>query len=161
MQGTVPYLGLFLTDLTMIDTAFRDFLRDGVINFDKKRREYEILAQIQMLQSMTGVYRIEPESVFFDWFYRLRVYDENERCEYCLRQEMWEGGSGVGWDLALSKNNGTRRKRIGELGQNGCEYVNVPQMGHWMKTMGEWGDNMSLRKGGQLKWFNWNSWAFD
>lgn len=82
IQGTVPYLGTFLTDLTMIDTAFKDFIQDDLVNFDKKRKEYEVLAQIQMLQSMTGMYRIEPELAFFDWFYGIRVYDDNERQAY-------------------------------------------------------------------------------
>lgn len=26
MQGTIPYLGTFLTDLVMLDTAMKDFL---------------------------------------------------------------------------------------------------------------------------------------
>lgn len=78
MQGTVPYLGTFLTDLTMIDTAFSDFTRDDLVNFEKKRKEFELLAQIQMLQSSAGLYQIKPDPDFFDWFYSIRVYDLNE-----------------------------------------------------------------------------------
>lgn len=29
MQGTVPYLGTFLTDLTMLDTALQDYIEVG------------------------------------------------------------------------------------------------------------------------------------
>lgn len=47
--GTIPYLGTFLTDLNMIDTATPDFLSDGLINFDKKRKEFEILAQVNII----------------------------------------------------------------------------------------------------------------
>ncbi|XP_026683046.1 ral guanine nucleotide dissociation stimulator-like 1 [Diaphorina citri] len=47
-NGTIPYLGTFLTDLTMIDTAIPDTLPDGLINFDKKRKEFEVLAQIHI-----------------------------------------------------------------------------------------------------------------
>jgi ral guanine nucleotide dissociation stimulator-like 1 len=45
--GTIPYLGTFLTDLTMIDTAISDVVSDGLINFDKRRKEFEVLAQVQ------------------------------------------------------------------------------------------------------------------
>jgi ral guanine nucleotide dissociation stimulator-like 1 len=44
--GTIPYLGTFLTDLTMVNTAIPDVLYGNLINFDKKRKEFEILAQV-------------------------------------------------------------------------------------------------------------------
>ena len=46
--GTIPYLGTFLTDLTMIDTAISDTVTDGLINFDKRRKEFEVLAQVNI-----------------------------------------------------------------------------------------------------------------
>lgn len=49
--GTIPYLGTFLTDLTMIDTAIPDTVADGLINFDKKRKEFEVLAQVRVRQN--------------------------------------------------------------------------------------------------------------
>ncbi|XP_016128576.1 ral guanine nucleotide dissociation stimulator-like 1 [Sinocyclocheilus grahami] len=41
MQGTIPYLGTFLTDLTMLDTALPDQVEGGLLNFEKRRREFE------------------------------------------------------------------------------------------------------------------------
>ena len=45
--GTSPYLGTFLTDLIMIDTAIPDVVSEGLINFDKRRKEFEVLAQVK------------------------------------------------------------------------------------------------------------------
>ncbi|XP_075758454.1 ral guanine nucleotide dissociation stimulator-like 3 isoform X3 [Pelodiscus sinensis] len=58
--GTVPYLGTFLTDLVMLDTALPDLLEGGLINFDKRRKEAEILLRIQRLQASCGGYALRP-----------------------------------------------------------------------------------------------------
>jgi len=79
IQGTVPYLGTFLTDLTMIDTALKVSTKDGLINFDKCRKEFELMTQIRMLQLSANQYSIEAEPDFFTWFYNLRIYDDIER----------------------------------------------------------------------------------
>ena len=65
----------------MLDTACSDTTDEGLINFDKKRREFEVLAQILLLQSSAQMYRIRPERGFFEWFYNVRVYDEKESYE--------------------------------------------------------------------------------
>ena len=36
--GVVPHLGTFLQDLTYIDSAFPDLTKDGLINFEKRRK---------------------------------------------------------------------------------------------------------------------------
>jgi ral guanine nucleotide dissociation stimulator-like 1 len=79
VQGTVPYLGTFLTDLTMVDTAFRDTTDDGLINFDKRRREFEILTQIKLFQSAASLYHIAPDAQFTAWFQNIPTYDDKER----------------------------------------------------------------------------------
>ncbi|XP_056895230.1 ral guanine nucleotide dissociation stimulator-like 1 isoform X1 [Takifugu flavidus] len=68
MQGTIPYLGTFLTDLTMLDTALPDFVESGLINFEKRRREFEVIAQIKLLQSACNSYCLTPEASFLRWF---------------------------------------------------------------------------------------------
>lgn len=79
VQGTVPYLGTFLTDLTMIDTAFPDTIEDGLINFEKRRKEFEVLAQLRLLQSAASIYTMNEDNCFWRWFNSIRVYSDIER----------------------------------------------------------------------------------
>ncbi|KAL7298737.1 hypothetical protein TKK_0008488 [Trichogramma kaykai] len=76
--GTIPYLGTFLTDLTMIDTAIPDTVADGLINFDKRRKEFEVLARIRLLQGAANAYNFLRDPLFDRWFNRLVVLDDRE-----------------------------------------------------------------------------------
>ncbi|XP_050080192.1 ral guanine nucleotide dissociation stimulator-like 1 isoform X2 [Anopheles maculipalpis] len=75
-HGTIPYLGTFLTDLTMIHAAIPDTLQDGLINFDKRRKEFEVLAQIKLLQGAANTYHLPDDPLFDRWFASLLVLDE-------------------------------------------------------------------------------------
>ncbi|XP_055623131.1 ral guanine nucleotide dissociation stimulator-like 1 [Toxorhynchites rutilus septentrionalis] len=77
-HGTIPYLGTFLTDLTMIHAAIPDTLQDGLINFDKRRKEFEVLAQIKLLQGAANTYHLPEDPLFDRWFASLLVLDERE-----------------------------------------------------------------------------------
>ncbi|KAL5483933.1 hypothetical protein EMCRGX_G020353 [Ephydatia muelleri] len=57
-HGVVPYLGTFLTDLTMVHTAHKDKTQDGLINFYKKRQEFEILATLTLYQKVSANYNL-------------------------------------------------------------------------------------------------------
>lgn len=56
--GTIPYLGTFLTDLTMIDARYQSYVPSPkdetsklkLINFEKCAKQFEILTQVQLLQ---------------------------------------------------------------------------------------------------------------
>ncbi|XP_066521317.1 ral guanine nucleotide dissociation stimulator-like 1 isoform X2 [Hoplias malabaricus] len=65
--GEVPYLGTYLTALTMLDTALPDTLEGGLINFEKRRREYEILSQIRVLQSSCSLYSFSSHPSISSW----------------------------------------------------------------------------------------------
>uniref|UniRef100_A0A8C6BAZ5 Ral guanine nucleotide dissociation stimulator like 1 n=1 Tax=Monodon monoceros TaxID=40151 RepID=A0A8C6BAZ5_MONMO len=86
MQGTVPYLGTFLTDLTMLDTALQDYIEGGLINFEKRRREFEVIAQIKLLQSACNSYCMTPDPKFIQWFQRQQLLTEEE--SYALSCEI-------------------------------------------------------------------------
>ncbi|OQV14257.1 Ral guanine nucleotide dissociation stimulator-like 1 [Hypsibius exemplaris] len=83
VHGMIPYLGKFLTDLVMLDTALPNEVtnKSGVrlLNFEKCRKEFEILAQIRLCQSAAATYLIEPHDHFRYWFYKsLRVLDSED-----------------------------------------------------------------------------------
>ncbi|XP_051950577.1 ral guanine nucleotide dissociation stimulator-like 1 isoform X2 [Xyrauchen texanus] len=86
MQGTIPYLGTFLTDLTMLDTALPDQVEGGLINFEKRRREFEVIAQIKLLQSACNSYCLTPDSTFLRWFKSQPQHTEEE--SYALSCEI-------------------------------------------------------------------------
>ncbi|KAM4580049.1 ral guanine nucleotide dissociation stimulator-like 2 isoform 2-T2 [Odontesthes bonariensis] len=85
-QGTVPYLGIFLTDLTMLDTAVKDRLDNGYINFDKRRREFEVLAQIRLLQSSCKNCVFISDEAFLQWYYSVPTLKEEQ--SYRLSNEI-------------------------------------------------------------------------
>ncbi|XP_054477314.1 ral guanine nucleotide dissociation stimulator-like 2 [Anoplopoma fimbria] len=85
-QGTVPYLGLFLTDLTMLDTAVKDRLDNGYINFDKRRREFEVLAQIRLLQSSCKNCVFTADEAFIQWYQSVPTLTEEK--SYRLSNEI-------------------------------------------------------------------------
>ncbi|XP_054853660.1 ral guanine nucleotide dissociation stimulator isoform X2 [Eublepharis macularius] len=78
MQGTIPYLGTFLTDLVMLDTAMKDYLDGGLINFEKRRKEFEVIAQIKLLQSACNNYSFMQEDHFVSWFHSVERLTEAE-----------------------------------------------------------------------------------
>ncbi|XP_061153031.1 ral guanine nucleotide dissociation stimulator-like 1 isoform X1 [Syngnathus typhle] len=86
MQGTIPYLGTFLTDLTMLDTALPDLVEGGLINFEKRRREFEVIAQIRLLQSACNSYCLTRDQVFLRWFKSQTQLSEEE--SYALSCEI-------------------------------------------------------------------------
>ncbi|ROL41423.1 Ral guanine nucleotide dissociation stimulator-like 2 [Anabarilius grahami] len=77
-QGTVPYLGIFLRDLTMLDTAVKDRLENGFINFDKRRREFEVIAQIRLLQSSCKNSIFRTDETFVQWYHSVPTLREEE-----------------------------------------------------------------------------------
>ncbi|XP_076009326.1 ral guanine nucleotide dissociation stimulator-like 1 isoform X2 [Genypterus blacodes] len=78
MQGTIPYLGTFLTDLTMLDTALPDLVEGGLNNFEKRRREFEVIAQIKLLQSACNSYCLTSDPAFLHWFKNQPQHSEEE-----------------------------------------------------------------------------------
>lgn len=88
MIGTVPYLGLYLSDLTYIDSAYPNTITIEsdehssikLINFEKHRKEFEILVQIKLFQSAANAYTtLHSLPRFKAWFDNVRIYNDTER----------------------------------------------------------------------------------
>ncbi|XP_028918775.2 ral guanine nucleotide dissociation stimulator isoform X2 [Ornithorhynchus anatinus] len=104
MQGTIPYLGTFLTDLVMLDTAMKDYLDGGLINFEKRRKEFEVIAQIKLLQSACNNYSFTPAELFGDWFRGVEKLSEAE--SYSLSCELEPLSESASNTLKAKKNTG-------------------------------------------------------
>ncbi|KAM4594920.1 ral guanine nucleotide dissociation stimulator-like 1 isoform 2-T3 [Fundulus diaphanus] len=79
--GVVPYLGTYLTVLTMLDTALTDTVEGRLINFDKRRREYEILSQIRQLQAFCSRYSLSVNSSITAWLQDQTLLTDQESYE--------------------------------------------------------------------------------
>lgn len=63
----------------MIHAAIPDNLgEDKLINFDKKRKEFEVLAQIKLLQGAANTYNLREDQHFDRWFSSMLVLDDSE-----------------------------------------------------------------------------------
>ncbi|KAM9082606.1 ral guanine nucleotide dissociation stimulator isoform 3-T3 [Megaptera novaeangliae] len=102
IQGTVPYLGTFLTDLVMLDTAMKDYLYGRLINFEKRRKEFEVIAQIKLLQSACNNYSITPEEHFGAWFQAMERLSEAD--SYTLSCELEPPSESASNTLKVKKN---------------------------------------------------------
>ncbi|TKS69164.1 Ral guanine nucleotide dissociation stimulator-like 1 [Collichthys lucidus] len=80
-SGVVPYLGTYLTVLTMLDTALTDTVEGGLINFEKRRREFEILAQIRQLQASCSHYNLPVNPQITAWLQAHTLLTDQESYE--------------------------------------------------------------------------------
>lgn len=86
--GSVPFFGSFLRDFIHLSESMEDYVDGGLINFEKRRREAEMLAQIKLMQVSAGNYNFERDSVFHEWFYHhIRRYSDKESFQISLEIE--------------------------------------------------------------------------
>ncbi|XP_056890421.1 ral guanine nucleotide dissociation stimulator-like 1 isoform X1 [Takifugu flavidus] len=79
--GVVPYLGTYLTVLTMLDTALTDTVEGGLVNFEKHRREFEILSQIRQLQASCSQYSLPVNPLITSWVQAHMLLTDQESYE--------------------------------------------------------------------------------
>lgn len=108
MQGTIPYLGTFLTDLVMMDTAMKDYTEGGLINFEKRRKEFEVIAQIKLLQLASNNYSFTQDNHFREWFAGVERLSEAE--SYTLSCEIEPLSESASNTLRAKKNGGIMKR---------------------------------------------------
>uniref|UniRef100_A0A8C7JYF3 Ral guanine nucleotide dissociation stimulator n=1 Tax=Oncorhynchus kisutch TaxID=8019 RepID=A0A8C7JYF3_ONCKI len=108
MQGTIPYLGTFLTDLVMMDTAMKDYTESGLINFEKRRKEFEVIAQIKLLQLASNNYSFTQDSFFREWFSGVERLSEAE--SYTLSCEIEPLSESSSNTIRAKKNVGIMKR---------------------------------------------------
>ncbi|XP_062828781.1 ral guanine nucleotide dissociation stimulator-like 2 isoform X2 [Anolis carolinensis] len=92
--GVVPYLGTFLKDLVMLDAATKNRLKNGYINFEKHRKEFEIMTQLRLLQANCRNYALSPDPSLQRWFQGLPSLSETQSYLLsCAIEPPVEGGT--------------------------------------------------------------------
>uniref|UniRef100_A0A665WRW6 Ral guanine nucleotide dissociation stimulator n=1 Tax=Echeneis naucrates TaxID=173247 RepID=A0A665WRW6_ECHNA len=125
MQGTIPYLGTFLTDLVMMDTAMKDYTELStklMTNSDLTLQEFEVIAQIKLLQLASNNYSFTQDSHFREWFAGVEKLSEAE--SYNLSCEIEPLSESASNTLRAKKNGGIMKRwsdrQLTEAGSSGA-----------------------------------------
>lgn len=102
----------------MIDTAIPDTIADGLINFDKRRKEFEVLARIRLLQGAANAYNFNTDSMFDRWFHSVPVLDDREAYKLSCQIESPPAGNTL--------NNRGKKKQVSTF--YFIEYLNLISM---------------------------------
>ncbi|XP_028267576.1 ral guanine nucleotide dissociation stimulator-like 1 isoform X2 [Parambassis ranga] len=86
-SGVVPYLGTYLTVLTMLDTALPDTVEGGLINFEKRRREFDVLSQIRALQASCSQHSHPHHPRIAAWLQGHKLLTDQESYELSIQLE--------------------------------------------------------------------------
>uniref|UniRef100_A0A8C1LP76 Ral guanine nucleotide dissociation stimulator n=1 Tax=Cyprinus carpio TaxID=7962 RepID=A0A8C1LP76_CYPCA len=146
VQGTIPYLGTFLTDLVMLDTAMKDHLEVGLINFEKRRKEFEVIAQIKLLQLTCNYYNFTKNQRFIEWFKRVERLTETE--SYSMSCDIEPPSESV------CKKNGGIIKRMSEesgyssAGTSHSKSFEQPRLSQFKDSFKDGADSLSLTSAG-------------
>ncbi|XP_030646755.1 ral guanine nucleotide dissociation stimulator [Chanos chanos] len=157
MQGTIPYLGTFLTDLVMMDTAMKDHVEGGLINFEKRRKEFEIIAQIKLLQLACNNYSFTRDPHFREWFSGVEKLTEAE--SYNLSCEIEPLSETASSTLKGKKNGGIMKRfsdRQSESVESGYSSAGTPhsksfdqlRYGPSKESSGDGADSLSVTSAG-------------
>ncbi|KAI3658394.1 hypothetical protein MP638_001394 [Amoeboaphelidium occidentale] len=92
----IPFLGIYLTDLTMIESGNADFLRENkdLINFHKRYLTSQVIQEITRFQH--AAYDLEPVEEIASWLTSREVKDVQQVYEISLELEPREAATSGG-----------------------------------------------------------------
>ncbi|XP_058382891.1 ral guanine nucleotide dissociation stimulator-like [Diceros bicornis minor] len=77
-QGVVPFLGMFLYHLKLLDIGMEDYLEGNRVNFQKWCEKFKLIRRIQLLQQAANAYDLEPDERFGAWFQAMEPISVHE-----------------------------------------------------------------------------------
>jgi len=86
----IPYLGVYLGDLTFIEDGNPEFTLDGLINFDKYRMVAQIILRGEQFKDQSG-YKLYPIPKIQNWLENpYIILDEDKAFDESLKRESRE-----------------------------------------------------------------------
>lgn len=102
----IPYVGMYLTDLTFIEDGNSDHLAGGLINFVKRQKVSKIIGEIGQYQHTP--YNFEKVDFIADWCWKVESIPEDECYKLSLLREA-RGADKASKDGTPSKKRGLTR----------------------------------------------------
>ncbi|XP_058141024.2 ral guanine nucleotide dissociation stimulator-like [Dasypus novemcinctus] len=78
IEGIVPCLGTFLTQFLMVDNAMKEYLEGRMVNFEKRRKEYQMIAELQQHQAGCCYDSLMPNQKFGAWFGNMKQLSKKD-----------------------------------------------------------------------------------
>lgn len=103
----IPYLGVYLTDLTFIEDGNNDELKGGLINFVKRQQVSQVIAEIQQYQHTP--YCLVKVELIADWLNAVEALSEED----CYKESLLRESRGGGTPGKASSNPGSSVRRRG------------------------------------------------
>ena len=79
----IPYLGMFLTDLTFIEDGNPDTTKEGLINFTKRRYVAQVILEIQQYQQIP--YCLKPVPIITSFLRTSFIWDDEKLYQMSLQ----------------------------------------------------------------------------
>lgn len=122
---SIPYVGMYLTDLSFIEEGTPNYSPEGLLNFSKMRMIAHVIREIQHLQN--GSYKIELNSKVANYLLDASRHlqdDEMYRCSLAIEPRSSGGKNGVQILNSVSSQHNTTTGNgsasLGAAGANIC-----------------------------------------